>query len=175
MAFDPQPTLTGTLVQLRPLRPDDFEALYTAASDPLIWEQHPESTRYTRPVFQKYFDGALASGGAFVVIDRANGHIIGSTRYYEYKPGPPSQIEIGYTFLQRAYWGGRYNGEMKRLLVAHALQSLDRVVFRAGENNQRSRHALEKIGARLVGPADRPAQDGSVNLLYEITRGTVAS
>lgn len=168
--FELQPTLTGELVQLRPLRPDDFEALYDAASDPLIWEQHPEPTRYARDVFQRFFNSGMASGGAFVVVDRASGRVIGSTRYHDYKIGPPSEVEIGFTFLQRAFWGGRYNGEMKRLMIEHALRSVDRVVFTVGENNLRSRKALEKIGAKLKGRIARPTPDGSPNLLYEIMR-----
>ena len=170
MALNLQPTLRGDLLELRPLRREDFEALYAAASDPLIWELHPEPTRYRREVFQKYFDSGIASGGAFAVIERSTGRIIGSTRYHDYKPEPPGEVEIGYTFLERAYWGGRYNGEMKRLLIGHALVAVGRVVFRAGEHNLRSRRALEKIGARLKGPADRPAPDGGRNLMYEITR-----
>jgi len=57
--IDLQPTLKGELIDLRPLRPGDFEDLFSAANDPLIWEQHPESDRYQRDVFQKFFDGAL--------------------------------------------------------------------------------------------------------------------
>lgn len=170
MTFELQPTLTGEFVQLRPLRPDDFEALYAAASDPLIWEVHPEPTRYKREVFQKVFDGGIASGGAFAVLDRKTGRIIGTTRYHGLKPGPPSEVEIGWTFLERAYWGGRYNGEMKRMMIEHALRFVDRVVFTAGANNIRSRKALEKIGAKLKGTIDRPTPDGSPNMLYEITR-----
>ncbi|MGH9534416.1 MAG: GNAT family N-acetyltransferase [Terriglobales bacterium] len=173
MGCDLQPTLTGELVILRPLRQEDFEPLHAAASDPLIWEQHPEPTRYQIEVFRKYFDSGIACEGAFAVVERARGRIIGSTRYHDYRPGPPSEIEIGYTFLQRAYWGGGYNGEMKRLLVAHALRSVDRVVFTAGGNNLRSRRALEKIGAKLAGESSRPTPDGSPNLLYEIRQCTV--
>src|SRR5690242_4298351 len=138
MDFDLQPTLSGTLVELRPLRRDDYDALYAAASDPLIWEQHPEPDRYTRPVFQRYFDGAMESGGAFAVIDRKSGRIIGSTRYHDFHP-EESQIEIGFTFLTREFWGGAYNGEMKRLLLEHAFRFVERVVFVVGENNMRSR------------------------------------
>ena len=169
MNFELQPTLTGALVQLRPLRPDDFDALFAAASDPLIWEVHPEPTRYKKEVFQKYFDSGIESGGAFAVVDRATGRIIGSSRYHNLKQGPPREVEIGWTFLERAYWGGRYNGEMKRLMIDHALRSVDRVMFTAGQNNVRSRRALEKIGARLVGTAERPAADGSPNVRYVIT------
>jgi len=108
MAFDLQPNLKGRLVELRPLRPEDWHALFTVASDPLIWEQHPERDRYEKDVFQVFFREALESGGAFVVIDRSSQQIIGSTRFYGYDP-EKSEIEIGWTFLARKYWGGRYN------------------------------------------------------------------
>ena len=127
IAFELQPTLIGTLLELRPLRPDDFEALYRAASDPLIWEQHPEPTRHQRDVFQRYFDSAIESGGALVVIDRKSGAIIGSSRYWNLDPAQ-SEVEIGWTFLQRAYWGGEYNGELKRLMIEHAFRFVERVL-----------------------------------------------
>src|SRR5205085_110795 len=113
------------------------------ASDPLIWELHPDRTRYTREGFQRYFDGAIASGGALVAIERATGSIIGSSRYHELVPG--QQVEIGFTFLERKYWGGAYNGEMKALMLEHAFRFVPRVVFVVGENNLRSQRALQKI------------------------------
>ena len=70
--FELQPTLRGKLVELRPLRPQDFDAVFKAASDPLVWEQHPESTRYKAEVFRRFFDGAIESKGAFAVVDRAS-------------------------------------------------------------------------------------------------------
>jgi RimJ/RimL family protein N-acetyltransferase len=147
--FNLQPTLTGKLIELRPLLPADFDALFQAASDPLIWEQHPESDRYKKEVFQTYFDGAIESKGAFVVTDRRSGKIIGSSRYCNLKP-EESEVEIGYTFLERAYWGGKYNREMKSLMLDHAFRFVKRVVFVVGENNLRSQKALEKIGAGSV-------------------------
>ena len=149
MAFDLQPTLRGERLELRPLRADDFEAVYGAASDPLIWEQHPESNRYKREVFQNFFDSALASGGAFAVIGRATGKIIGSSRYCNVTPDG-KEVEIGWTFLERKFWGGAYNGEMKKLLLEYALPHVERVVFVVGENNVRSQRALEKIGAKFL-------------------------
>jgi len=145
MPFELQPTLRGSLLELRPLRPEDFDALYAAASDPLIWKQHPESDRYTRDVFQRYFDSGMASGGAFAVVDRRDGRIIGSTRFHGYDEAA-SEIEIGWTFLERQYWGGAYNREMKELLLAHAFQFVERVVFLVGATNIRSLRAMEKIG-----------------------------
>ena len=167
--FDPQPTLTGPLLELRPLRPADFDALYAVARDPLIWEQHPDSDRWQEPVFRRFFQGALDSGGALVAIDRATGRVIGSSRYHPFGDDGRT-IEIGWTFLAREYWGGRYNGEMKRLMLEHAFRSFDRVVFVIGPDNVRSRRAVEKIGATNAGPI-RNTQ-GRERVAYELTRAT---
>ena len=167
MPFDLQPTLTGELLELRPLRQDDFEALYAAASDPLIWEQHPESDRYKRDVFLNFFKGAIASGGAFAVVDRRTGALIGSSRFVGYDESA-SEVEIGWTFLERAYWGGAYNREMKRLMVAHALKFVNRVVFLVGLTNARSQRAMEKIGG--VRSGTRANAVGRESVVFEITR-----
>jgi RimJ/RimL family protein N-acetyltransferase len=161
VAFDLQPTLTGRHLELRPLQPDDWDALYTAASDPLIWEQHPDHDRYKPDVFRRYFDGALASGGAFAVVDRRSGRIVGSTRYHDYNEAA-SEIEIGWTFLARDYWGGTYNREMKRLLLDHAFRFVQRVVFLVGPTNYRSQRAMEKIGGVRAGTRTNGAGRESV-------------
>jgi RimJ/RimL family protein N-acetyltransferase len=166
MPFELQPTLTGALLELRPLRRDDFDALYAAASDPLIWEQHPESDRYKREVFRRYFDGAIESGGAFAVVDRQTGRIIGSSRYHGYDAAA-SEIEIGWTFLERAYWGGAHNREMKRLMVGHALTFVTRVVFLVGLTNTRSQRAMEKVGG--VRRGIRANAVGRESVVFEIT------
>src|SRR6266545_5333822 len=171
MQFDLQPNLRGELIELRPLTPEDWNDLFAVASDPLIWEQHPESDRYKEEVFRAFFQGALESGGAFVVIDAKNQKIIGSTRFHGYDPAK-SEIEIGWTFLARKYWGGRYNREMKRLMLDHAFKFVGNVVFYVGETNVRSQKATEKIGAVKSGTAEkvygnRPA---SVNVRYLIKK-----
>ena len=112
MSFDLQPDLKGELIELRPLTPGDWDDLFAVASDPLIWEQHPESDRYQEEVFKVFFSEALESGGALVVIDHMTQQIIGSTRFYGYDP-EKSEIEIGWTFLAREYWGRRHKCEMK--------------------------------------------------------------
>jgi N-acetyltransferase len=154
MAFDLQPHLKGELIELRPLAPGDWDELFAVASDSLIWEQHPERDRYKENVFRIFFKDALESGGAFVIIDRKTQHIIGSTRFYGYDP-EKSQIEIGWTFLARKYWGGRFNAEMNRLLLNHAFKFVDSLVFFVGEDNIRSQKAMEKVGAIKVGTATR--------------------
>lgn len=166
MSFDRQPTLAGELLDLRPLRADDYQALFRVAADPLIWEQHPERNRYQEATFRAFFDEALASGGALVVLDRANGHIIGSSRYHVYDPGS-SVIEIGWTFLARAYWGGRYNGEMKRLMLEHAFRFVERVIFIIGPHNRRSQRAVEKIGGVRAGTTTDAR--GQERVVYELT------
>ena len=166
MEFDRQPVLTGELLELRPLRPADFDALFRVAADPLIWEQHPERNRHEETTFRAFFDEALNSGGALVAIDRASGQIIGSSRFHGYDPGR-SVIEIGWSFLARAYWGGRYNGEMKRLMLEHAFRRVTRVIFIIGPDNLRSQRAVEKIGGVAAGTTTDA--HGNVRLVYEIT------
>ena len=169
MTFELQPTLTGKLLELRPLRADDFEALREAASDPLIWEQHPDR-RYERPVFERFWKGAIESGGALAAIDRQTQKVIGTSRYSNLVPG--EQVEIGWTFLERAYWGGDYNGEMKRLMLEHAFRFVGRVVFTVAEKNLRSQKAVQKIGGVLVGKGERPGADGEMqsNVTFAITK-----
>ena len=171
MSFDLQPHLKGKLIELRPIAPEDWNDLFAIASDPLLWEQHPESDRYKDEVFKVFFKDALESGGAFVVIDTKNKRIIGSTRFDWYDP-EKSEVEIGWTFLARKYWGGRYNREMKQLMLAHAFQFVENVVFYVGENNIRSQKATEKIGAIKNGMVkkvygNRPP---SLNIRYVIKK-----
>jgi RimJ/RimL family protein N-acetyltransferase len=171
MPFDLQPVLKGELLELRPLRPEDFDALFAVASDPFIWEQHPASDRYKPEVFASFFRGALESGGAFVALDRKDGRVIGSSRYHRYDP-EKRVVEIGWTFLARSHWGGAYNGEMKRLMLGHAFRFVDRVVFLVGHQNLRSRRAMEKIGGVLAGSRQDP--DGPLHVVYEITASAFA-
>jgi N-acetyltransferase len=171
MSFDLRPHLKGELIELRPLTAEDWGDLFAVASDPLIWEQHPENDRYKKEVFKIFFNDALESGGAFVVIDTKNKQIIGSTRFHGYDP-EKSEIEIGWTFLARKHWGGRYNREMKQLMLAHAFKFVENVVFFVSENNIRSQKATEKIGAVESGTAkrvygNRPA---SLNIRYVIKK-----
>ena len=172
MTFDLQPTLQGELLTLRPLLLDDFEDLFAAASDPLIWEQHPASNRYQDEVFRAFFAESLASGGALVASDRRDGRIIGSSRFHGYDPAL-SEIEIGWTFLVRSHWGGRYNGEMKRLMIEHAFRFVDRVVFLVGPTNFRSQRAVEKIGGVRAGTR-RDAASGRESILFELRAAAFA-
>jgi RimJ/RimL family protein N-acetyltransferase len=166
-AFDLQPVLKGELLELRPLRTEDFDSLYAAASDPLIWELHPAKNRYEKGVFQEFFREAMESGGALIALDSKTGNVIGSSRFHGYDP-QKSVIEIGWTFLARAYWGGVYNGEMKQLMMRHAFQFVSSILFVIGPQNLRSRRAVEKIGGVLI--ESRTDGDGRESVVYQITR-----
>ena len=173
--FDPQPRLVGELIEVRPLAVDDWEGLFAVASDPLIWEQHPAWDRYREEVFREFFREALETGSAFVVIDRKTGEVIGSSRYFGFgQQGfdpQESVVEIGWTFLARAYWGGNYNGELKRLMLRHAFRFVERVLFVIGVTNFRSQKALEKIGGVRVGRREKIGPRGIVeSFVYEIRR-----
>ena len=166
MSFDLQPILEGELLGLRPLRPDDFHALYEVASDPLIWEQHPNPDRYKEAVFEGFFREALESGGALIAMDSKDGRVIGSSRFHGYD-SDRSEIEIGWTFLARSYWGGTYNREMKQLMLRHAFRFVNSVIFLVGPENVRSQRAMEKIGGVRVG--SRRDSSGRESLVYRIT------
>lgn len=165
-----QPTLNGERVIVRPVTATDWQGMFAAAADPKIWALHPESDRYKENVFRKYFDAALASGSAFTFVDKASGDIIGSSRYYGYD-SVASEIEIGWTFLSRAYWGGSWNAEIKQLMLEHAFTFVDTVVFWVGETNIRSRRAMEKIGGVLrPGVHHRELAGDAPYVVYEIRR-----
>ena len=162
-----QPILKGQLIELRPLRSEDFDELFAVASDPLIWEQHPHNTRYQEDVFRKFFSDALASGGALIVIDSKTGRVIGSSRYAGYDKDR-SQVEIGWTFLARSHWGGVYNSEMKRLMLDHAFQFVHNIIFVIGTQNLRSQRAVEKLGA--VRNGSTIDSGGADCFVYRLTR-----
>ena len=184
--LDRQPTLEGPRLLLRPLREDDWQALFAVASDRLIWEQHPAHDRWREEVFRPFFDDAMAQRGALAVIDKAagtgsaagsGGKVIGSSRYQGLEEQDGGSVEIGWTFLARSHWGGPFNLEIKRLMVAHALASVAECRFAVGEANWRSRKAMEKIGGRLSEREDMRGMAGEQvrHVHYVITRSEFES
>jgi RimJ/RimL family protein N-acetyltransferase len=180
--LDRQPVLEGEHLRLRPLVPADWDALFAVASDPLVWQQHPAHDRWQEPVFRAFFDDALANKGALVAIDRASGAVIGSSRFQGLEEAPgegvAGSVEIGWTFLARSHWGGTYNHEMKRLMLALALASVAECRFLVGETNTRSRTALERIGAKLTDRREERIMAGGEvipHLTYVMTAEDFAS
>ena len=166
MPFDLQPTLEGPLVTLRPLSPADHDQLFAVAADPLIWEQHPDKTRFQPAGFEGFFQEALDSGGALLAIETASGQVIGSSRFHGYDE-MADEVEVGWTFLARSHWGGQYNREMKRLMLEHAFRHVGRVVFYIDPANHRSQRAIEKIGAVRKGV--RMDASGRASCVFQIT------
>ncbi|MHA6721501.1 GNAT family N-acetyltransferase [Sphingomonas sp. RS2018] len=167
---DRQPVLTGEHVLLRPMTAADREPLYAVASDRDLWAMHPAHDRWRREVFDAFFNAGLASGGALVIIDRASGPVIGSSRYDGWD-GEADEIEIGWTYLARSHWGGPYNGEAKALMLGHIFAQVGTVVFMIGEDNLRSRRAVEKLGATLRPGYDERVMAGVVrrHVTYALT------
>ena len=161
-----QPQLENELVRLIPLKQEDFDRLFKVASDPLIWEQHPTKDRYKKEVFQIYFDSAVSSGSAFLIFEKASNQLIGSTRFYDFDQAL-SRVAIGYTFLAKEYWGGEYNGAVKRLMLDYAFQFVGSVVFHIGPTNIRSQQAILKLGAKRTGEEE---YNGIMQFVFEVRK-----
>lgn len=166
-----QPILENDFVRLVPLEESDFESLFSVASDPEIWEQHPNKDRYKREVFQNFFQGAMESKGAFKIIDKNTGEIAGSTRFYDYNQDDKS-ILIGYTFYATKFWGSKLNPQVKKLMLDYIFQFLDKVYFHVGKNNTRSQKAMEKLGAKKIDELDVAyfGEPEKLNVVYEIRK-----
>ena len=171
-SFNLQPELKNKFIEVIPLKEDDFEELFAAASDPLVWEQHPNKDRYKREVFKNFFRGAIESGGAFKVKERETGKVIGSSRYYGYN-SEERAVSVGYTFLAKEYWGKNYNRTLKQLMLDHAFRYVDIVYFHIGAENIRSQKAIEKIGAVKTDERDMRyyGEEMKRNFVYEIRKG----
>jgi N-acetyltransferase len=174
--FDIQPTLETVDYNILPIDASDFNDLFHAASDPLIWEQHPNKDRWKKDVFRTFFEGAILSKGALKIIDKNTMQIIGSTRVYDYSPENDS-IMIGYTFYAREYWGKGANHIIKRLLIDYLFGFVSKVVFHIGATNIRSQISIQRLGAIKVGEIDVAYHGEPVrlNFVYELERSAIES
>lgn len=166
-----QATLENENVKLVPLNPNDFEELFSVASDPKIWEQHPNKDRYQREVFEKFFQGAIESKGAFKIMDKSSNEVAGSTRFYDYNPDENS-IFIGYTFYATKFWGSKLNPQVKKLMLDYIFQFVDKVNFHVGKDNIRSQKAMEKLGAKKVDEVNFAyfGEPEKLNVVFEIDK-----
>lgn len=144
-SFDPQPTLQGEGLCIRPMVEEDRAALTQAASDPMIWAGHPVRNRNEPAVFDPYFSMMLGTGSALVVRDSA-GRTIGCTVYYA-DTNAPSRLSIGFTFLVRDHWGGNTNRILKRLTLTHLFKTSSEAWFHIAPDNIRSKTATARLGA----------------------------
>jgi RimJ/RimL family protein N-acetyltransferase len=172
MKFELQPThLQNELISLGALKEDNFEELFTVASDPLVWEQHPNPNRYKLEDFTNYFKGAIESNGAFLIRDSKTKEVVGCSRYYDYN-ATDSSVLIGYTFIGTKFWGIGYNKALKKLMLDYAFQFVDKVYFHIGAYNIRSQKAIEKIGALKVDEfeVEYYGETSKLNFVYLITK-----
>jgi RimJ/RimL family protein N-acetyltransferase len=156
--FDPRPVvLTGRVVRLEPLRPAHAAGLYAIGRDPEIHRYligpAPASLADMEAVVAKAL--AAATTGVevpFAVIHLASGKVAGTTRYFEIRR-KDRVLEIGHTWLGLAYQRTAVNTEAKYLLLEHAFDELGavRVQLKTDERNERSRRAIERLGARFEG------------------------
>ncbi len=171
MNFELQPTITNELIKISPLKKEDFDDLYKVASDPLIWEQHPNKNRYQMEVFRNFFKGAIDSNGSVLVQELATGKVIGNSRYYDYDVDNNS-IKVGYTFLSRDCWGKNYNLSLKELMFNYAFQFVDKIILHVGATNYRSQKSIEKVGAIKSGELDVAyyGEPMKKNFIYEVIK-----
>lgn len=146
MHFSIQPQLENEILKLIPIQESDFEKLFEVASDPAVWVQHPNKNRYQREVFQNFFEGAMESKGAFLIVFKSNDEVAGSTRFYDFNPDENS-LYIGYTFYGTKFWGKGLNQQTKKLMLDYIFQFVEKVNFHVGAANFRSQKAMEKLGA----------------------------
>jgi RimJ/RimL family protein N-acetyltransferase len=148
--------LVGRIVLLEPLASRHEEQLWEAAQDARIWEL-TNHLILDRADFQAWWENARDEqrrqvAAPFATVDAASGRAIGSTRYGMLRPEHRS-VEIGWTWLNPSAWRTGANAEAKYLMLRRAFEELGclRVEFKTASENDRSRRALEAVGARFEG------------------------
>jgi len=171
MGINIQPTLENEKVILYPLQENDFNDLFAVAADPKIWEQHPNKNRYKIEVFKVFFDGALQSKGAYKIVDKKSGDVIGSTRFYDYNQ-EDNTILIGYTFFGLTYWGNGFNHTVKTLMLNYIFQFVSKVYFHIGANNVKSQISLGRLGTTKIGEQEVTyfGELPKLNFVYSISK-----
>ena len=149
------PVLAGRDVRLEPLQPEHEEALWDASRDPRTWRWLSVVQPATRAEWHAFVMQALeqeAAGLELPLVTVHDGEVVGSTRFLELRPQHGS-VEIGWTWLHPAAWGTGANAEAKLLQLRHAFETWGcrRVEFKTDAENERSRAALEAIGASFEG------------------------
>jgi len=148
--------LEGRIVRLEPLSEDHLDGLADVAFEPSIW-QWTLARPTDRAGLGAWLETALADAATgtempFATIDQVTGRPIGSTRFLSIVP-EHRRLEIGWTWLGRAWQRTGANREAKLLLLGHAFDELgaNRVEFKTDSRNEPSRTALLGIGATFEG------------------------
>lgn len=151
-----QPTLSGTRVQLRPLRREDRAALLAAAADGELWNLRvtvvPNEDTIDRMIDTVFADRDAGTVMPFVIVRREDGRVVGSTRFWKIDR-VNRKCEIGSTWLAASAQRTGINIEAKLLMLTHAFEVMQcvRVQFTTDELNEKSRAAILGIGAQQEG------------------------
>lgn len=145
--------LEGSAVRLEGLRLEHAEELAAAGHDEEIWRYLMNPMPRDQAGYIRYIESALAlacTGSIipFAIVDRVSGRAIGATRYMEIAHAD-LMLEIGGTWIGRAYWRTRINTECKYLLLRHAFERMGavRVQLKTDLRNERSQAAIARLGA----------------------------
>jgi RimJ/RimL family protein N-acetyltransferase len=163
-------TLAGRLVRLEPLGPEHLDGLLAAALETPPGDFALTTVPRDRAAVRAWLEEAeaLARAGRavpFATLEAASGRVVGSTRFGNVErwswpdrrerrpPGGADAVEIGWTWLARRAWRTGVNTEAKLLMLRHAFTAwrVHRVQLKTDERNQRSRSAIERLGARFEG------------------------
>ena len=163
--------LKNEFVTLVPLQRKHFNNLFAVASDPLIWEQHPNPNRFQLTDFTNFFEGAIDSDHAFLITENDSNEIMGCTRFYDFD-AVSNSVFIGYTFIARKFWGRGFNLQIKKVMMDYAFKKVDKILFHIGSLNIRSQKSIVtiqavKIGEELVEYFGEPPK---LNFVYEIKK-----
>jgi RimJ/RimL family protein N-acetyltransferase len=151
----PAQTLEGRIVRLEPLRPDHAEGLWLASRDPRTWRWLSIVQPQTLREWTRYFEQAIEAsraGTEIPLVTVLHDEVVGSTRFLALRPEHRS-VEIGWTWLHPSAWATGANVEAKLLQMQHAFDTWGcrRVEFKTDALNERSRGALEALGATFEG------------------------
>lgn len=160
-----QPILQNDYLILLPLKESDFDELYQLASNPKVWQQHPQKNRYQKDVFHDFFKKALQGNSAFKIVDKQSNQIVGTTRYYDLNQEDKS-IFIGFTFLAMAFWGKGINAQVKHLMLDYIFQFVSKVYLHVAIENIRSQKAIERLGAKKIAEQEFELDNKSIQIKY---------
>jgi RimJ/RimL family protein N-acetyltransferase len=149
------PILEGRGVRLEPLATEHEEALWLASRDPRTWRWLTIVQPQERVDWSVWMEQALRAaeaGTEIPLVTTRDGEVVGSTRFLALRPEHRS-VEIGWTWLHPSAWGTGANVEAKLLQMRHAFDvwGCRRVELKTDALNERSRGALEALGATFEG------------------------
>jgi RimJ/RimL family protein N-acetyltransferase len=149
--------LEDEYVALKPMQPSHIKDLYHAGKDLAIWQWTTANYCQTLDITKQWVESCIEKARLnlqhpFVIVDKTQNEIVGSTSYLNISVEHKS-IEIGFTFLNPSAQRSFVNRRCKLLLLTHAFETLklNRVAFQTHQKNQRSRNAILGIGATFEG------------------------